>query len=147
MLRWIISPIVLADPQASDFTLRSNHVKLQELTGVNSAAIIPTDAGGQPKYRFALCLAATPSVALIAAVSNAFVFPDYHLDGRMDGMQPDVRTGLVQSVQAYDLDGQGLHLDTSHSDGDSYRDLLTNIGRQFDLAFNPDVLTVPEVAG
>lgn len=146
MLRWMICPVV------GNGTIETPYRgAVSDVSNVNVAQVIPTfNSGpnvGKPKYHFAICLVATASVNPIAAVSNSYVFPDYNLDGRMDGMNSDARTGLVQSVQAYDLDGNGLHVDASHADGDSYRDLISKIGQQFDVSFTINGQTCAEVAG
>lgn len=142
MLRWMISPIIGTGVFPDAF-----RAAVSDLSSVNSSAIIPTLSNGHPKYNFALCLVATASVATIAAVTNAYVFPDYNLDGRMDGMEAGTRTALKQSVEAYDIDGNGLHFDATNADSDSYRDLLTRIGQQIEPAFNVNVLNCGEVAG
>lgn len=145
MIRWMISPII-GDGTFND----SYRAAVSDVTNCNIAAIIPTHTSGpdigKPKYGFALCLVATSNVGAIAAVSNACVFPDYNLDGRMDGMNPDARTGFLQSVEAYDLDGNGLHLDAGHDDADSYREVITAIGQQIEPAFSINAMNVGEVA-
>jgi hypothetical protein len=114
--------------------------------GVNANAIIPTGPNGHPLYRFCICVVAAVDFAKISAVTNLYLFPDQSLDTLMSAMQSDPRTGLVQSVQAYDLDGQGMHLDATNADSASFRDLMNKIGRQFDTAFNADRFGVAEVA-
>lgn len=143
MYRWMISPIIGNGTENNGY-----RAAVSDVQGIDSAAIIPTfDSGpnvGKPKFLFTLCLVATPDVARIASVTNAYVFPDYNLDGRMDGMESSARTGLQQSVEAYNLDGNALHLDADHNDGDSYRSLIAAIGLQFDAAFNINTITVRE---
>lgn len=120
------------------------------LPNVNASAIIPTHTSGpdigKPKYNFALCFCATSNIATLEQVSNAFVFPDYNLDGRMDGMESSVRSAMVQNLQAYDLDGNGMRFNASHADGDSYRSLIISLGQQIEPAFTINSLNVGEVA-
>lgn len=145
MLRWMMSPVILGAGE-DDYT----RAAVSDLQNVNSSSVISThDSGpdiGLPKYRFCLSLCATPNVNSLRSVSNGYIFPDYNLDGRMSGMESEARTGLVQSVQAYNLDGNGLHLDATHADTDSYRDLITKIGKQFDQAFTVNAMGIAEVA-
>jgi hypothetical protein len=141
MIRWMVSPIIgtgtISDPYRAS---------VADVSGVNEAALIPSNPDGTPKYHFALCLVATPSIALVQSVTNSYVFPDYPLDSQMSGMDAATRTALVQSVQAYDMNGSGLHLDASNADTDSYRTLITKIGQQIDTAFNPNNISCPEVS-
>lgn len=145
MIRYMISPI------AGNGTMQSPYrAAVSDVPNVNTAVSIPTHTSGpdigKPKYGFCFCQVATSSVTAIASVSNAFVFPDYNLDGRMDGMEADARTGMVQSVEAYNLDGNGLHLVADHLDSDSYRAVLNAIGSQMQPGFDVNQFTVGEVA-
>lgn len=146
MIRYMICPIIGAGTEASPYRASVNDV-----ANVNSASIIPTHTSGpnigKPKFLFAFCVAATPSPSSLSAVTNAYVFPDYNLDGRMDGMESGARTALQQSVEAYDLDGAGLHFDAAHLDGDSYRDVINALVQQIEPAFNVNNINVAEVAG
>jgi uncharacterized protein (DUF1786 family) len=145
MLRYMISPIIGNGSVPSPY-----RAAVSGLPNVNAAAIIPTHTSGpdigKPKYNFALCFCATSNIVTLEQVSNAFVFPDYNLDGRMDGMESSVRSAMVQNLQAYNMDGNGIHLDASHADGDSYRSLIVSIGQQIEPAFAINNLNVGEVA-
>ena len=145
MLRYVISPIIGSGTFQSPF-----RAAVSDVSNVNANSIIPTHTTGpnigQPKYGFAFSIVATANVAAVAAVSNAFVFPDYNLDGQMSGMESEVRTGMVQSVEAYDLDGEGLHFDADHVDADSYRSLIDALGKQLEPAFSVNSFGVGEVA-
>lgn len=141
MKRYMISPIIGAGTEASPY-----RVSVSDVAEVNVSAVITSKVDGTPKYGFALCVVAAQSVATVAAVTNAYVFPDYVLDGRMDGMESGVRTALKQSAEAYNLDGAGLHLNASNVDSESYRDLLTRLGQQFEPAFHLNSFDVTEVA-
>ena len=138
--RYAISPIIgsgtITDPYRA---------AVADVGGVNTAAVIPSDANGHPLYRFALAIVAASQWAQVLAVTNLYLFPDYVLDGLMSGMDPTARSGLVQSVQAYDLTGQGTHLDATNADTDSYRTLLTKIGQQFDPNFSLNAFGVSDV--
>lgn len=145
MLRYMISPIIGTGPISDPY-----RASVRDVANVNTSAVIPTFTSGEnlgkPKFRFALCLCATTSIPAIQAVSNALVFPDYNLDGRMDGMEAQARADFVQSVQAYDVDGNGLHFDATHTDGTSYRQVIAAIGQQLEPTFEVDQLEVGEVA-
>lgn len=141
MKRYAISPVT-----GSGTFLDPFRAGVQNVAGVNVVALIPTGSNGHPLYHFALCLVAAGNFTLVSQVSNLYLFPDVGLDTRMDAMQDDARTGLVQSVQAYDLDGAGKHLDATNADGDSFRALLTRLGRQIDATFDADFFGVSEVS-
>lgn len=145
MIRYMISPII-----GSGTIDDSYRAAVSDVSNVNTASSIPTHESGpnigQPKYGFCFCVVATASIPAIAAVSNAYVFPDYNLDGRIDGMESEARTGMVQSVEAYNVDGNGLHLVADHADGDSYRAVINAIGQQLQPGFDVNQFTVGEVA-
>lgn len=146
MLRYMICPVIGAGTDQNPY-----RAAVSDAANVNSSALIPTNTSGpnigKPKYGFAFCFVATPQLSFITTISNGFVFPDYPLDGRMDGMDPSARTGMKQSVEAYNLDGAGLHFDASNTDSESYRDLLTRLMQQIEPAATINALGVNEVAG
>jgi hypothetical protein len=129
--RYCISPVVGTGTDTNPF-----RAAVGDVAGVNHQALIPTKPDGAPKYLFALCVVATGNLAAVLQVSNLFALPDYALDGQMGGMEIIARTGMVQSVEAYNLDGQGMHLSADHDDSDSYRDVLTSLGRQIVPGFS-----------
>ena len=119
---------------------------VQDVSGVNSSAIIPTDQQGAPKYGFAFCVVSAVNWSPVLQVTNSYVFPIYALDGQMSGMESDARTGMEQSVEAYDMDGEGLHLDAGHNGTDSYRHVIEAIAQQIEPAFNINSFSVAEVS-
>ena len=146
MIRWVICPIWGTGEDGDEY-----RAAVSSVSNTNSSALIPTFSSGprigEPKFRFCLALVASPNMIAVGAVQATYIFPDYPLDGRMDGMEADARLGLSQSPAAYDLDGAGMHLDTTHVDADAYRDVIDRIGRQIDPAFSSSRMGVPEVAG
>lgn len=139
MLRWCINPIVGTGDSGDEY-----RGAVHDLANVNASSLIPTDQNGQPKYRFALSLVAAASMVAVSQVSNCYVFPDYPLDALMSGMDADARLGLTQTVEAYDWDGAGKHIDADHVDGESWRTVLNRIGQQIDPAFNCALVGVAE---
>jgi hypothetical protein len=145
MIRYTISPIVgtggIIAPYAAAVSLLQN---------VNSSSIIPTFVDGpnigQPRYNFAFSVVATANVATLAQVTNSFVFPDYVLDGRMDGMETAIRTAMKQSLEAYTLDSTGKHFDAANSDAESYREFINRLLRQIEPVFDINNMSVSEVA-
>lgn len=122
-----------------------------DVSQTNFSCLMPTHPAGhpeqfQPKFNFTFCIVATANIAGVLAVSNSFVFPDYSLDGRLDGMEPETRAAMIQNLQAYDLDGAGFHLDAaSHNlDANSYRQFLQAIGAQFEPVFNINTFDAQE---
>lgn len=144
MKRYLICPVIGTGTFADSF-----RASVQDVPNVNASALIPTHTSGpnigHPRFNFALCVASGESQAVLSSPANSYVFPDYPLDARMDGMESNARTGLVQSVQAYDLDGNGLHFDASHQDGESYRDLLTRLLQTIEPAASLNTFDVSEV--
>lgn len=140
MYLWMISPITgtgtISDPYRAS---------VEDVPGVNSAALIPSNPDGTPKYKFALCLVAATSQSIVAGVTNSYVFPSYPYDSLMSGMDPTARSNMVQDVQAYNMDGNGYHLDATNADTDSYRTVLNRIGDQIDTAFNINNMNCAEV--
>lgn len=131
--RYVLSPIIGSGSGGPANAFRAS---VGDVSQTNSNAIIPSLSNGHPKFNFAICVVGTLNLPGVLAVSNAYVFPEYPLDARMDGMEPETRTALVQSVEAYDMDGNGLHLVADHADGDSYRAVITSIGQQIEPVFN-----------
>ena len=136
MKRYTLSPVTGAGTFQSPF-----RAAVSDVSQTNTNSLIPTHGQGhpdegQPKYNFALSIVGTANLAGVLAVSNSYVFPDYPLDGEMGGMEAETRTAFEQSVEAYDLDGAGLHLDASHQSAESWRTVLTRIGQQIEPAFN-----------
>ena len=144
MLRYMICPVIGSGADEDAF-----RAAVADLSQTNAVAVIPTHPSGpnigQPKYSFALCAVSSNNWLAVLAVSNSYVFPVYNLDGRMDGMEAATRTAMVQSVEAYNLDGEGLHLVADHNDGDSYRSLMQSLLHQFEPAYNFDGFSVAEV--
>ena len=140
--RYVISPIIGSGQFPDTF-----RAAVADVANANTRSVIPTDPQtGAPLYRFTLVAVSAPEFGLVLQVSNLYALPDYHLDGRMDGMEAGARTGFTQSVSAYDLDGQGLHFDPAHDDGDSYRAVLNRLGRQLDPNFDADRFGAAEVS-
>jgi len=139
MIRYMIAPIIGTGTDENPYRPEMPDV-------VNKNPRIPTLPNGAPKYRFAFCVVATPSIAAIEQVSNAYVFPDYPLDGLLSGMESGVRAAMVQSVQAYNLDNNGYYLVVPNEDTNSFRDVITSIGLQFDPSFVLSFFGVSEVS-
>lgn len=141
MKRYVISPVIGTGTEIDSF-----RASVSDVVGSGSAFIIPTNNIGQPLYAFAMGLAATTNMNSVAAVSNAFIFPDYPLDGLMSGMDPDARTAMNQSVGAYVFKASPLKkLDTTfYGDSDSYRDVLNGLLHQIDINANVKYLDAAE---
>lgn len=145
MKRYMICPIIGDGSSQSPY-----RAAVSDVAGVNTSSIIPTHASGpnlgHPKYGFAFCIVAAINWTPVRQITNSYLFPDYALDSRMDAMEGDTRTGLEQSVEAFDMDGEGLRLDAGHNATDSYRHVVDAIAKQIEPAFNIDIFSTPEVA-
>lgn len=107
-----------------------------DVAGVNMQSAIPTDQQGAPVWNFAYTICGTLNLTALKQVTNSFVFPEYPLDGELSGMESGIRTAMKQSVEAYDMDGQGHHLSVDLSDlSASYRGVLLSIYQQIDPLF------------
>lgn len=115
------------------------------IPGIECNSIIPSNPTGHPLFDFAFCYVGAVNLLPALQTANSFAFPDYSLDGRMDGMAPDQRLAMVQSVEAYVLNAEDLHFDCDFiTDAMSYRDVLTNIARQTEPAFTINAFGVGE---
>lgn len=141
MLRYGICPII-----GTGTSLEPYRAAVQDIEGVNSSALIPTDQQGAPVYSFAFVVVSAANWSPVLAISNSYFFPVHGLDSQMSSMESDARTGMEQSVEAFDMDGNGLHLDAGHNGTDSYRHVLEAIMQQIEPAANLDAFSVPEVS-
>jgi len=143
MLRFLICPVLPPDE-----TNEAYRAAIENVPNTAGASIIPTDPlTGLPKYSFAISLCDATLINQIMQLQNTYVFPDYNLDGRMDGMEPETRAAFVQSVQAYVLNDAGLHFDATHQDSDSYRFVVEKIGKKIEPQFSVNALNVGSVPG
>lgn len=141
MKRFGICPVIGAG------TLQNSYrPSAADVPNTNSKGQIPTDSHGVPIYHFALVRAANSVFSDVLAVSNSYWFPDFPLDSKMSSMDPDARTAMNQSVQAFDMDGAGTHIDmTFYGDDDSFRDVMNHVGQFFVSSFSIDSFDVADV--
>lgn len=141
MKRYVISPVI-GDGQSVNTAYRS---AVSAVANANSIDILKSDTEGHPVWDFAFSRVGVPgTLQTVLQVSNAYVFPDFPLDAQMSTMDSEIRTGMVQSVQAYNMDGSGTHVDATHSDTDSYRTVIEKIARQWQSVFVADHFEVSE---
>lgn len=139
MKRYCICPII------GDGTFDNSYrAAAADLASVTVNSIIPTDPNGVPVHDFAFCIIGCIGLQALNPLTNTFVFPDYPLDGTMDGMEAEVASGMKQSVEAYNLDGNGFHLDADYSPSDSYRELVNRILQQIEPAADVNRFDVSE---
>lgn len=131
MKRYCISPVIGSGTIHDPF-----RAAVADVSHTNTNSVIPTNQSGQPVYNFALSIVGTANLAGVLAVTNGYVFPDYPLDGEMGGMEAQTRTDFEQSVEAFNLDGNGLHFDAGHQSAENYRAVLNRLGQQIEPAFN-----------
>ncbi len=140
MKRYMICPVIGAGTHENPY-----RAAVADIATARSRAVIRSNPqGGPPLYAFAFCRVAAHDFAAVFQVTNSYVFPDFPLDSQMSSMESGVRTGLVQSVQAFDLDGIGAHFDASHADADSFRQLIQQIATLMEPAFNANFFDVEE---
>lgn len=142
MKRYVISPVI-GDGLTPNTAYRSAVGQVQD---ANTVDLIKSDPEtGHPVWFFAFSRVGVPgTLQSVLQVSNAYVFPDFPLDAQMSTMDSDIRTAMVQSVQAYNLDGNGTHVDATHSDTDSYRTVIEKIARHWQSVFNANHFDVSE---
>lgn len=118
--RYGICPVIGDGTEENSF-----RCAFSDVNQTNVSSLIPSKTDGTPKYLFAFSIMGTQNLPAVLAVTNSYVFPDYPLDAELGSMESAVRTAMVQSVEAYNLDGQGYDFDLQQfSDTDSYRDLI-----------------------
>lgn len=141
MKRYVISPVI-GDGQSVNTAYRS---AVSAVENANSIDVLKSDNLGHPVWNFAFSRVGVPgTLQTVLQVSNSYVFPDFPLDAQMSTMDDDIRAAMVQNVQAYNVDGNGSHIDATHSDTDSYRTVIEKIARQWQLSFVADHFEVSE---
>ena len=89
----------------------------------------------------------TQNLPAVSQVSNSYVFPDFPLDAELGSMESSVRTAMVQSAEAYNLDGNGYAFDLQQfDDTDSYRQLIDYCIKRIEPAASVNNLDVSEPA-
>lgn len=142
MKRYMICPIIGNGTGGNPF-----RASVADVSGAEVTSLIPSNpTTGAPKYGFAFCRVAATNFAPVLQVTNSYAFPDFPLDSQMSGMESEARSGMIQSVEAYDLDGQGLHLVADHDDADSFRQVIEAIAQQIEPVFNTNTFDVAEPA-
>jgi len=142
MKRYVLSPVILGSGSVND----ANRAAATDVPQTIGPSILPTSPEPPygPLWLFTLSHVNTNQLASVEAVSNAYVFPEYPLAGRLDGMESGTRTAMLQTLAAYDLDGEGTHFDLSgFGDASAFQDLILGLVQQLDPAitslsgFNP----------
>jgi len=128
MKRYAITPILPTDG------ITGYRSSAFDVVGTSVVNVIPVDLQtGIPIYNFTFARIGRVDFGPIYLLTNTFIFPDYPLDGEMAGMEASVRNALKADVEAYDLDGNGLHLSVDLTDLTvSYESVLFSIYNQFD---------------
>lgn len=145
MKPYMLSPII----EGSDGATISFHAAVQDAPETSVKAMIPLDDNpqspnfGKAKYKFCFCRVAAFDLIPALQVTNTFRFPDYPMDGLMSGIPLATRLAMVQSLQAYDIDGGGMHLDASYSETESYGEYLLRLFRSLEPSADLDRLDIP----
>lgn len=139
MKRYMICPIIGAGTQGNPY-----RAAVADVSGAEVNSLIPSNQDGSPRYGFAFCRVAAVNFTAVLAITNSYAFPDFPLDSQMSGMESEARTGMVQSVEAYNMDGQGFNLVADHDDTDSFRQVIEAIAKQIEPAFNANTFDVSE---
>jgi hypothetical protein len=142
MKRYVISPVI-GDGQTPDTAYRSAVGDVQDANAINLIKSDPET--GHPVWFFAFSRVGVPgTLQNVLQVSNSYVFPDFPLDAQMSQMDSEARSGMVQSVQAFNVDGAGTHVDATHADTDSFRTVIEKIARHWQSIFNANHFDVAE---
>lgn len=144
MKRYVISPVV-GNGISVATAFRS---AASDANGAAAVDLIKANPEtGIPIWNFAFSrVGVSGSFVSVSSISNSYVFPDFPLDAQMLQMEAETRSAMVQSVQSYDLDGNGTHVDATHTDSDSFRMVIEKIARQWSPSFNADQFDCPEGA-
>lgn len=139
MIRYAITPIT-GDGSEND-PYRST---ASGLPNVNLASVIPVDPEtGIPIYGFCLLVLGIRSEQDFTP-TNSYLFPDLPLDVEMSSVPEAVRTAFTQSVNAFNLDGNGATVGVSFALSDSWRDVVNSVGQVFEPAFTVSGFSVLE---
>ena len=141
MKRFVIAPII-GDGSAND----GYRASVADLSNVNVHAQIPTDTQGDPLYNFALTNCGSNGLSPFNSLPNLYVFPDYPLDGQLGAMESVTRAAMIQSIEAYDFDGNGFNLDatTPNVDTKAFGEFVDDLGKQIDGSFTVTNFDVSE---
>ncbi len=127
MARYCITPII------GDGSMDNEYRAAIAAVADTARALIPSETTGEPRYNFCPCRFEAANMTPVSQVSNTYILPDYPLDGLLENMDSATRTAMVQSVQAFDLDGQGLHISLSaFGDSSRFRDVVEHIAHVFE---------------
>ena len=144
MKRYVISPVV-GDGLSPETGFRSAAGDVYQSGSVDLLKADPNT--GIPVWNFAFSrIATTGSFQPVFLVSNSYVFPDYPLDAMMAQMDSAARAAMVQSVQAYDVDGNGTHIDATHTDSESFRTVIERIARNWSPTFDANQFDASEAS-
>lgn len=126
------------------------HAAIIDNGQTNAKPSIPTDEYGAPLYLRCFVAFETGNFTAVEQTQNTTILPEYSLDGRLDGMNPQARADMVQNLEAVDWTGQGFYVDadTPNQDASSYGQFLMAILAQLvnDLTLS-DFLSVKAVSG
>jgi hypothetical protein len=128
MQRYVICPVVQGGLFGEWRPAISN------LPDVNVSAIIPTDPStGVPKFKVAFCAVTALDWAALSAVAGVYVFPDFPLDSKLNGMSTASRQEMLAKLEAYDIDGLGAKFSTTgFTSGSSFREAVKSLVQQLD---------------
>ena len=141
MKRYQINRII--DDNGNNFRSELDDVSLTH--SIHFIALIPSKPDGTPKYRFAFTrFAMAGSIQPAIQLTNSYTFPDYPLDGELQGMEAGVYADMIANLGAYDLDGNGLHFVTTNSPTQSFRDFVQFIARQLEPSMDANRFEVGE---
>lgn len=132
--RWYVAPVLA--PNGTGSVNDGYRSAFADVSGASHFAIIPSFTSGpnigKPLFAFCFGMVAHLNLAILGQVLNTLIFPDYPLDGCMNGMEAETRAALKQSIEAYVLDANNRRLDASIvlDDAASYRDVVDALGSQ-----------------
>jgi hypothetical protein len=101
-----------------------------DLVASNHVDLIPTGPTGQPLFNKCLVVVEANSHAAIQSLTGVNVFPDFPLDSKVTSMHTPTRQAMAAMLLS-----RGFSTDFLNG-ADGFRDVIREVGRQLDPAFN-----------
>lgn len=131
MRRYYLSPVV------GDGSLSNPYrAQIADEPETSVAAVISTDANGQPTSAWALCLVAAQSHGQLARDNRFGPLPDMLFDARMSALSGSAKAALDAALLKFGVAA------TVQNEG--YREFVRSLGRLVDPAFDENALGVAD---
>ena len=121
--RYFLSPIIGTGTFSDPYRVKNN--------GANSAAIIPSNPDGSPKFSYSLCLMSADSLTTLLADITLSALPDLQMTDTISALQSTQISGAILSR---------LGASITVSAGETFASVLRKVGRVLDPNFDESTL-------